>query len=336
VALVIAGAVALIAPGHLYQIRVHPKWFWADYVRMQLGQGVSPPAQISGEGHLWFYVRRLALIDPVILALMVLALPSLWIALRARSGTLAPLLASWLAISAGALLTFRFHNLPYALIILPPCALIAAEYGPFSGRRWAKYGGAVLCLAFLVKSLYPGQVWGLPFGHAEPLPAMAALRAYTNLGRPNDLILVEADDNFYATALPLNKVRYYFFDPGLIAPRIVAHYTYLGIMVRMDEFERLDQLRPLYAARLKDWGLDSTEPIATSIVSASPDGFVRLIRACAGADFYLPARDLPALGAMIRGTHRTMVLPNGRALLLALDSPGGNPFSRKWAVPTNW
>ncbi|PYT26321.1 MAG: hypothetical protein DMG57_22280 [Acidobacteria bacterium] len=44
----------------LYQIFVHPKWFWADYVEVQLlGSGISPPGQMSGDGPVWFYLRRL-------------------------------------------------------------------------------------------------------------------------------------------------------------------------------------------------------------------------------------------------------------------------------------
>ncbi|HET9320122.1 MAG TPA: hypothetical protein VFO27_10105, partial [Bryobacteraceae bacterium] len=318
------------------QIVAHPKWFWADYVQVQLGQGITPPGQISGEGHTWFYLHRLAFVDPVLLLLTLLALPSLVLAVRSRDGVAAPLLASWLAVSAGALFVFRFHNLPYALIMLPPCALIAAGYGLLYSQRRSMLALAILCLAFLVKSLSPGQVWGLSFGHAEQLPAAAALRSYESLGRSNDLILVDADDDFYATALPLAKVRYYFFDPGEIALRVVPHYGYLGITVTLDEFERLDQLGPMYAARLKDWGLHSTEPMATSIVSTSQDGFLQLLRACPHADFYLPARDLPAAEQIVQAAHRKTFLANGRVLLLALQPPGSIPTARKWILPANW
>ena len=335
IALIAAAVAALIAPWHLYQIVVHPKWFWADYVLVQLGQGITPPGQISREGHLWFYAHRLALIDPVIPLLTILALPSLVLAVRSRDGV-AALLATWLTVSAGVLFAFRFHNLPYALTMLPPCALIAAVYGPLFCRRYAKVGLVILCLALLTKSLLPGQVWGLSFGHAEPLPAAATLRSYANLGRGNDLILVEADDDFYATALPLAKVRYYFFDPDQIAPRVVPHYSYLGITVRLDQFEHLDRFRPMYAARLKDWGLDSTEPLATSIVSTTQDGLLRLLRASPRADFYLPARDLPVVEPIIQATHRKTLLANGRVLLIALHAPGRIPAARKWPLPANW
>jgi 4-amino-4-deoxy-L-arabinose transferase-like glycosyltransferase len=336
IVLAAAAAAALIAPWHLYQIVVHPKWFWADYVQVQLGQGITPPGQISAEGHLWFYAHRIAVIDPVLLLLTVLALPSLVMAVRSRDGAAAPLLAAWLTVSAGALFAFRFHNLPYALTMLPPCALIAAVYGPLFSPRRARVGLPILCLALLVKAALPGQVWGLSFGRAEPLPAAAALRSYANLGRGNDLILVEADDDFCATALPLAKVRYYFFDPDQIALRVVPHYGYLGITVTLDQFERLDQLRPMYAARLKDWGLDSIEPLGTSIVSTSQDGFLRLLRACPRADFYLPARNLPAVEPIIQATHRKALLANGRVLLLALRPPERVPAARMWAPPANW
>jgi hypothetical protein len=338
IAVVSALTLALIAPWHLYQAMVHPKWFWADYIQVQLlGYGLSPPAQISGDGPIWFYVRRMSLIDPLFLLLAILALPSLLFAARRQnSDPSARLLAAWLVVSAGALLGFRFRNLPYALCVLPPVALTAATYGPFSSHHRRKLGLAILILAFAVKSLFPGNVWGLSFGHAEPFPAASALRSYVNLGRSNDLILVDADDYFYGSTLPLASVRYYFFDPGRTIQKSFQHYWYLGIIVSLEDFEHLNQLRPTYAARLKAWGLDSTEPVATSIVSTSHEGLFGLIRAAPQSDFYLPARDLPMVEHFVAMTHRTMLLANGRALLLAMNSSSQISARGKWILPVNW
>jgi hypothetical protein len=336
VATVIALTLLLITPWHLYQAVAHPKWFWADYIEVQLlGYGLNPPAQMSGDGPLWFYLRRMSLIDPLFLLLAIVALPSLFFAARRQnSDSSARLLLAWLAVSAGALLAFRFRNLPYALCILPPAALIAATYGPLSRHRRKLI--AILVLAFAVKSLCPGKVWGLSFGHDEPFPAAAALRSYANLGRPNDLILVDADDYFYASTLPLASVRYYFFDPAQTIRESFRHYWYLGIIISLEDFEHLNQLRPTYAARLKAWGLNSAEPVATSIVSTSHEGILRLIAASPQSDFYLPSRDLPMVEPFVATTHRTVSLANDRALLLSSNSSRQIPAATTWLLPIHW
>src|SRR5205823_2455801 len=41
----------LVAPWHLYQVISHPRWFWTDYVKIQiLAFGLKPPAQPSEDG----------------------------------------------------------------------------------------------------------------------------------------------------------------------------------------------------------------------------------------------------------------------------------------------
>ncbi|HUJ22298.1 MAG TPA: hypothetical protein VLX58_12280 [Bryobacteraceae bacterium] len=81
-------------------------------------------------------------------------------------------------------------------------------------------------------------------------------------------------------------------------------------------------------ARLKAWGLDSTEPVATAIALSSPADVPRLIAARPQADFYLRAQDVPEIA-----THRKAVLPNGRILLL---TPGSSHAAPRWKLPANW
>ncbi len=336
IALACAAITALVAPWHVYQLIVHPKWFWADYVQVQLlGFGLKPPHQTTGETQAGFYLRRLLLMDPVLLLLTAAALPSLILAVRRRESAEPLLVASWLAVISGALLLFRFRNLPYALYLLPPCALVVAGFGPFAARR-AKFGLGLVCAALVVKSLYPAQLWGLSFGRSEPLAATAVLRSYAMQNRPNELILADGDDSFYATALPLPGVRYYFFDPGRLAVAAAPHYEHLGIIVSVDEFEHLDQLRPVYAERLRDWGLDSTAPVATTIVSSARDVIARLIRARPLADFYLPASDADSVEGTFTDTHRKVLLSNGRALMLAREAPKEYSPPASWHLPDRW
>src|SRR5580704_9842012 len=196
ITLAFALAAALAAPWHIYQLLVHRQWFWADYVQMQLlGFGLHPPAQSSAESQLGFYLKRLLLTDPVLLVLFVAAVPLLLRQVHRRVATMPALTLAWFAVTGGALLLFKYRNLPYALYLIPPACLAAALYGPtFSTNRWTKISLALLVAVFGIKFYVSGhQPWGLQFGAAEPSPAVAALRSYYDLARPNELILVDAD-----------------------------------------------------------------------------------------------------------------------------------------------
>ena len=327
-------AAALLAPWHIYQLIAHRQWFWADYVQVQLlGFGVKLPAT-SQESQAAFYFRRLFLTDPVLAALLVTALPFLISALRGRKQVLPALLTAWFAIAAGALLLFRYQNLPYAILLIPPACLIAAAYNPlFSGRR-AKWGVLALCAIFAVKISEPGKIWGLGFGAAPPLPAVAGLRAYYSLGRASELILANSDDFFYASTLPLPHVRYYFRAQDDSAPKAFPHYVQLGIMLTEYQFERLPQLQPVYLARLRSWGLNSTQPIGTAILGRSDDALLRLVKARPDSDFYVSIPELQRLETdpSIRRTHAVSELPYGRAFLLALNT-ASQPVA---PLPARW
>lgn len=333
-ALVTLIAAALIAPWHIYQLIAHRQWFWADYVQVQLlGFGIQLPVT-SRETQAVFYFRRLFLTDPVLAALLLTALPFLISALRGRKDALPALLTAWFAIAAGALLLFRYQNLPYAILLIPPACLIAAAYNPlFSGQR-AKWSVLALCAIFAVKCSQPGKIWGLGFGAAPPLPAVAGLRDYYNLGRSNELILADSDDFFYASTLPLPRVRYYFRVQDDSAPKSFPHYPELGIMLTEDEFERLPQLEPTYRARLRNWGLDSTEPIGTAILGQSDDALLRLVKARPDSDYYVTIPELQLLEGdeSIRRTHAVRELPYGRAFLLALNTASRPvvPLPARW------
>ena len=327
-------AAALIAPWHIYQLIAHRQWFWADYVQIQLlGFGIQPPAA-SAESQAVFYFKRLALSDPVLAILLVTAMPFLISALRGRNQVLSALLAAWFATATAALLLFRFQNLPYAILLIPPACLIAAAYNPLFFSQRAKWGVLALCVIFVVKSSEPEKLWGLGFGAAQPLAAVQGLKSYYNLGRTSELILADSDDYFYASTLPLPRIRYYFRVQDDVLPKFIPHYVQLGIMLTEDQFERLPQLEPTYRARLRDWGLDSSEPIGTAILGSSDDALVRLVKARPESDYYvtLPELQLLERDESIRRTHSVRELPYGRAFLLA-QTTRSRPVA---PVPANW
>jgi hypothetical protein len=337
IALAVAIAAALVAPWHVYQLVVHRQWFWADYVQMQLlGFGFDPPAQTSNESQIGFYAKRLIWSDPVLFLLVPAALPLLLRELRRRTETLPALIFAWLSVTAGALLVFHYRNLPYALYVIPPACLAAGLHGPVFSPRWAKLGLVCLGLILGVKCYWHEQPWGITLGAVEPLPAVATLHSYYDLARANELILVDSDDDLYAMALPLPRIRYYFLDPGNVAIKYDPHYATLGITLTADEFDDLTKLEPVYAARLKSWGLDSVEPIGTAIVGSTWDALPRLVRAHPDADFYVSESDWRRLEGknLVDPTHVAVKAANDRELLLARDSKGA-PV-RFQPMPKNW
>jgi 4-amino-4-deoxy-L-arabinose transferase-like glycosyltransferase len=331
---VLAVAALLILPWHVYQLLSHFEWFLADYVGFSLLQsGLSPPAQSSPEPHGIFYLKRLWLTDPLLCLAAALAIPFLAASVRRRKSE-AALLAAWLLVTVAALFAFRFRNLPYLLYAIPPLCLIAAAYGPLSSGRRQRAAIAVLMAAFCFKAIRGGEPWGLSFGAAPPIAAAKSLRAYARLQRPGELIVVAPDDEFYAAALPVPRVRYCFIDPAASPP---PHYAYLGITVSAAQFAEMDRWEPRFRKRLKEWKLDSSDPIATAIVAHSHDEVVKLVTAYPHSDFYLPADLQAAVGPAVEHTHQVVPVSPDRLFLLALQIPEHKRLpAPRWQPSSRW
>lgn len=326
----------LVAPWHLYQLISHPRWFWTDYVQIQLLEfGLRPPIQPSPDGPVWFYLRRLIVTDPVLLLLVLIALPFLLRAVRAGKHD-AALLLSWLLVTGLALLSFRYRNLPYLLYSIPPLCLTAAAYGaPAFGNRH-RLLTVLLAGAFCIKVAFASQVWGLSFGATSPVSSAQWLRWYAGQRRPNELIAINSDDEFYAAALPLPKLRYCYLDPGGLARRYAPHYAYLGITVSAAEFQDIDRLEPQFLERLRRWGLPSAAPLATTIMAPSTADIVRLVETHPHIDFYLRRDIFDQLPAEARNTRRIVTLSEDRSFLLAPDGPEPHVSQVRWNVPKDW
>jgi hypothetical protein len=326
--------VVLVAPWHLYQLFSHARWFLTDYVQIQLLQfGLEPPVQPWGDGPLWYYVKRAVLTDPLLLALAALALPGIVRAVRAGKRE-ASLLVSWMVIACGAVLAFRYRNLPYLLYAIPPLCLLAAS--ALSRLRRPQFAVAALAVVFAIRAVEASQPWGLPFGTTTPIPAAKWLHWYAEQRRPNELIAVNTDDEYYATALPIPKIRYCYLDPTQLVRRYALHYAFLGITVSAAQFQDLDQWEPRFQERLLSWGLNSTAPIATNIMAGSVDEIVRLVATHPRDDFYLPANIRDRLTAEATAGRRTVVLSAERSFLLAADAPENRVDPPAWRIPENW
>ena len=278
-AVLITALVAL--PWHLWQLHAHPRWFWNEYVMTEsLEKGNAAPTQTTDETHLGYYAKRLALLDPVLLIAALVGLskkPS-----RAAIAFLLVILACALA--------FRYRNTSYLMPLYPAMAMLAAVAIP---SRFLKPALALAAAIFIAKAGMPAEPWGLPFHAESQAPSEAALDRYAALHRGNDLILIQPEDQFYSSDLDLPRIRYAYI--GLNADNTADNnqapldFRRLGITVTADEFANLHELTPLFAARLRDFDLDSTEPVATVILARDGAQIRELIAAHPETDFYIPA-----------------------------------------------
>jgi hypothetical protein len=325
----------VITPWHVYQYIVHKEWFWADYVKIQLlGFGMRPPSQTSSENPVIFYGKRMALIDPVLLGLAIAAIPKLLAHCRKKVPS-AILLMSWLAVMGVALLAFQYRNLQYAVMLMPALALLASGYLPVRSTVRPRLQIALLVCLFAVRAVFPAQTWGLSFGAAKPIPEASVMRAYYELGRPNELIPIAPDDEFYTFVLPGMRVRYCFIDPDGRIANYAPHFRYLGITVSGDEFLRMAAWRPVFSQRLRNWGLESQDAIASVILVPAVSNAIDIIQQRSDADFEIPQSLLPNGGVSLTTAHEMRPAGPGRVFLLAKNPPG-TPQIKRVRLPQRW
>jgi len=304
-------AVALAAPWFVYQLAAHRRWFWTEHIQVEiLGFGAGAPPQTSGEGHAMFYFLRMAAIDPVLLAVAVSAIPGLWAALRKRSSD-AVVLVCWLAVPLAATFVWQYRNVAYLLPAIPAMAILAGAYGPFATGRAAKWMLVFPLAAFAGKAAFPRMPWSISF---EPTTQAVAplLSSYCERGRGNELIVVDVVDDIYAATLPLTQLRYAVVGGGPEAGSYGMPFREMGIAVTTAEFGEIARLEPMYRDRLRQWGIDSSKPIATLIVAPTQQDLAELVRDHPMVDFVMPDRYRAAAGA----SHE-VVGAGGYLLLLA-------------------
>jgi 4-amino-4-deoxy-L-arabinose transferase-like glycosyltransferase len=280
---VLAAAGAMVVPWCLYQLAVHPKWFWSEFVLSEiLTYGVSSPIQTTHESQIWFYLKRLFTMDPVLAAL---AIPAIWYSWRRRE----TVLLAWIAVVFGTAFLWSYRNVTYLAPAIPALAILAGQaLSPAGTNRRKRLFPLLLAVVFIVKVALPAQPWGVELRPGVLHPSVTLLDDYARLHRGRELILVDPFEGFYSSVLPLSKVRYCFVAPGGVPPQPPLDLHYLGILVSADEFAAMDRLRPVWRSRLREWGLDSDEPIATAIVARSREEVGRLMEERPEADFLVP------------------------------------------------
>lgn len=300
-------AVAVILPWHVYQLAVHPRWFWAEYIQDEIFfWGAGAPPQTTAENQAWFYLRRMWLTDPLLCLVAAAALFEAW----RKAGDPQPrILAAWLAVIAAAVLGFSYRNAAYLVPLVPALAILAAGYGHVFRGRVGVAALAVLAVLFPVKAHYGDRPWGLPF-YSGTVPSGKTLASYCKMNRASDLIVVSPDDQFLSAVLPLKSVRYVFVMPEGFNDRRALDFRHLGIVVTVDEFLRFSELAPSFSARLREWNQESDKPLATAIIARSEDEVRRLIEGSPERDFLVP-------NTLASATHDIVDAPPERRLLLS-------------------
>jgi len=302
----------LTAPWYSYQIFVHPKWFWAENIQSQLlSTGVHwDRNSVIRNLPVVYYLKRLVQMDPAALLLGAATLMGIF---RPRD-PLRLLALCWAATSVAALCLFQAASLPYLALVLPAICVAGAICGP---KVFDKPGVAasVVGLLFLVKAAAVGQPWSMR-PSAPPVPGAMAMLSYSEMHRERSLISVDPDDEFVSLTLPIRGVRYCVLDTTGILGRFAPYLVQLGVLINTQEFLRLAELRPEYEKRLKEWGVDSGEAIASTIVMNAPLEISAIVNVNPDADFYLPTRWLGLIADPER-SHTLFRYSQDRVFLLA-------------------
>jgi hypothetical protein len=305
---VIAAAAGVALPWHLYELLVHSRWFITEYLlTAHLQVGVAAPPQYSNENHFVFYLRRMLLMDPVLTigaAFGLIPLIRYW-----RRQTV---LTAWVACPLLALFLFRYRSAYYLLPLIPPLALVATGALHRLPGRAMPAALAVLALFCGWKTISGSPVSGIPALAASQQPAAPALEHYCELHRGNGLVLVDSNDQFYASILPIARVRYAMLQPEPPSPPI--DYGWLGIWMTAAQFADLQRWIPLYRSRLESFHLRSDQAVGTVIWANSPNDIASIIRAHPESDFYVPSR---WAGQLQSDAHTLSAGGAGRVFLLS-------------------
>jgi hypothetical protein len=333
VAKAVLTAAVLLAPWYIYQALLHPQWFWADHIQVQLlGLGLRPERRGILDLPIVYYLSRIVEMDPVLslLAFAGIVGSVRWLRLRQHPATL--LAACWTFVTLAALCAFQAKNSPYVVFILPPLCILGAALSPrFLDRHAAATACAVVLLLFGKAAVSDTHPWSLRPAAPE-LEGARAMRAYYHLHRAAELISVETDDQFYSATIPLPRVRYCFLDPSGWVRRFAPHYPALGITLTAEQFIAIRASLPDFAKRLREWGLNSTEPVGTAITLRDPSELAAIVQARPESDFYIPTAW--TMAADPGRSHQTVPYSSARAFLFSRTA--GQRTLPVPAIPARW
>jgi hypothetical protein len=179
---------------------------------------------------------------------------------------------------------------------------------------------ALLGVAFLVKTAAPGAPWGLSFQSGAVRADAPAPAEYCQRGRGNELILVGMDDDLYASTLPLAKLRYCLVGASLPGSRYALDFAQMGIILTAEQFDGLAGWEGVFRRRLREWGLDSGEPIGTLILAGSPEELAQIVRAHPASDFLFPQQYRRVVEPAAHPAHQLVESSAGHFFLLSRET----------------
>lgn len=311
-----AAAILLASPWFVYNLLAHREWFLAD-MGFQLITIGTTARQTAQENHLLFYVSRILNSD---LIPLLLAVSGLWACYRAcaRREPAGVLAASYLVIYFAALMIFHFHSEQYLTWFAPSLILIAALYSPLLNQKLAPVLIAVILAVFVVKIANPDRDFGVSMRSGSTIAAAPVLSRYCNEHRATDLYVLGVDDEFYSAVLPFHRVRYGWIDATDTVAREHPHLAYLGILLPAAELSQSGEKLPVFRDRLRAWGLDSTESVATGLAAHDTAALVQIIHDHPEADFLVARTILPEPERL--SSHR-VTFANGDFALLESTTP---------------
>ena len=161
------------------------------------------------------------------------------------------LLLSMIVVTA-AVLGYQYRNLPYVLPLLPLLA-VAAGCLP----------RPLVVVATIAAFVYAGR-YQPPQTH-EQLAIRRALERRSQLHRPNEVLIVGLPEAFYASTLPLPKLRYALPAAEQAPEGFALDFQKLGITVPIDTFLNLETHKGRFAEELRAWGLPNDDAMATVV-----------------------------------------------------------------------
>lgn len=305
---VLAASLALSAPWFLYQYAVHPRWFWGEFVQVELlAFGAGAPPQTTSESAAAFYAHRLWEMDPWLCAMAVVAVPGLIRAWRDSA-----VLLAWIVVMVAAISGYQYRNATYLLPLIPALAIVAGTHGPLPRPiGWA------LGTALLAARLYGGY-----YTPQDTLVGVELSERRCSMGRSNDLILAGAEEQFYSTVLSMPRVRYAFPGDGQVPKGFSLDFREMGVVLTVDEFLAPAAARAKYGPRLAAWGLPDDNALGAVIAMPNAGDLAKLVESSPAADFIISAASKSGL----RGVpHSVESDASGNLLLLAPNQSGGKP-----------
>jgi hypothetical protein len=258
-----ARAAAVAAPWFVWQGALHWRWFFEEFVRVELlAWGMSNPPQITRDPAWLFYGRHLA--GEQGLALLAAGIGLVWALRRDWREAVLPL--AWIVILGAALAGYAFRHATYLMPLIPAMAILVSR-----GPRWSQWAWLAAAPLLVAGALAANH------HHAAPGTAIALLAEHDKARRPNPLLVIGTGDHFHAALVRRRGIRYALEEASFPSGAYALDFRAMGIAVSVDEFLDLERHRERFERKQREWALDDTSATASVILYRDRADLDRLI-----------------------------------------------------------